>query len=402
MKYQKHFKILLSLAMTTPVVFVPITNVYAGNETVSLGETGYIYDTTETRETPYEEDGMDTSLYTDPYYTSDTYLETPHPDYLFTPEYPHSEYPPTPGYTHETEYPYTPGYTHDTEYPPTPGYTHETEYPYTSGYTHDTEYSPTPGYTHETEYPYNSEYIHEAEYPYTMGEHFIPNTHNEIDNTYSNYSHSGLTTSEVYGNDKSTYEVSKEKPVDNKTVKMESNEAKVVPAPAAEVVKPVKAEAKVEPKAESKVQPKVEAKAEGKVQPKVEAKAEGKVQPKVEAKAEGKVQPKVEAKVESKVQPKVESKTESKAETIVEKVKPATEEVKVVSKHIEIKDVVAESEIEAVMGKLTDVTSTKAPYDAIKKVMTKGLMQGYKDNSFKPEKEITRAEAAQVLAKTYC
>ena len=75
------------------------------------------------------------------------------------------------------------------------------------------------------------------------------------------------------------------------------------------------------------------------------------------------------------------------------------EKIESVSTSIEMKDVIAENEMDQVMSNLRDVAQEQVHYSAIKKVITKGLMQGYADHSFKPAKEITRAEAAQVLAK---
>lgn len=50
-------------------------------------------------------------------------------------------------------------------------------------------------------------------------------------------------------------------------------------------------------------------------------------------------------------------------------------------------------------SKFSDVSKTDKSYDAVLKCASAGIISGYKDNTFKPAKEITNAEVATVLVK---
>ena len=233
MKYQKRFRILLSAAMVTASLLVPITNVYA------LGDTLYLTETTprdfgsedyedryRSEHTPYEYGVTDTHMYPETSYREtpypgDSYGETPHNHYLHT-----SEYPYTPGN------PYEPGTSYTT-----PGYTHETDDSYTMGYhpTIDEHYDPGNTYNEER----------------------TPSSSNSVNEATNKLEKESVTAPVV---------VEKPKSAD----KSKSDTAKV--APVVEAVKRAKAENKVEPKAEAKakVEPKTEVKTEVKAETVVE------------------------------------------------------------------------------------------------------------------------------------
>lgn len=54
----------------------------------------------------------------------------------------------------------------------------------------------------------------------------------------------------------------------------------------------------------------------------------------------------------------------------------------------------------SVAGAFTDLTSSHWAYDAIEEMVDNGVMAGYPDGTFKPEKLVTRAEYATILVRT--